>query len=189
MLCVDRKGGLRHFGAGSGSAIVRAADQHHRCARVIRILIVIVCCVVVVASLLAFLAYAAFNSAVRRGYMLQSYAFALESFAKNGKPIPDSLAAFVAASNPAHEEYSLGWINPDWEVPEYRRAGHLDKGPYLVLILRPQHWYDGGKAVALYAYPDGGRDTVTVLSKTQLEIALRDDDRRRAVGSPSTGPP
>jgi len=173
------------------SAIVCAAHRYRRRARV-RLLPAIVVCVILCAAVLLIgtwvLFYATFNSAQRRGYILRGYAFAFGSFAEAGKPIPNNLADFIVASNPAHEEYSWGWINPDWPVPEYHPAGHLDKGPYLVLILRPQAWNDGGMAVVLYAYPNGKEDTITVLGKDDLEIALRDDDRRRAVGRPSTGP-
>lgn len=126
----------------------------------------------------------------RRRDRLYGYETAFEFCRDSGKPIPGSLQEIMAMYNSARGKESR--LSLCWPIPEYRPAGNLRGGPYLVLVDRPEYWYDSMSLVA-FADPSGEFVRVEWLTREQLGRALREDDQRRAAAlerpTPVLAPP
>jgi hypothetical protein len=120
-----------------------------------------------------------FGMAMRRCERIAPYRDSLAACHEEGLPVPTSLndLARVFIDTPS---------DPDPSYLEYRPAGHLTGGPYLVLIERPPpKWYIPDVWV-VYAYADGRCYDLPLggfkqaRSQDELKKWIAEDDRLRA---------
>jgi hypothetical protein len=125
------------------------------------------------------LAHRRFEVAMRRCEMMAPYRDALTMCHSRNLPVPTSLK-------------DLGKVfldpppDPDPSYLEYRPAGHLTSGPYLVLIERPPPKWHVSDVWVVYAYADGRCEDLPLggfrqaSSPDELRQWIVEDDRLRA---------
>jgi hypothetical protein len=118
-----------------------------------------------------------FAASFNRGAQVREYGRAFEYYWETGRPVPDSLKEIIDTCS---KERAIS-IQSEWSVPDYRPAGHLKGGPYIVLVSRPEK--DGGLWVLLWAYPDGRPARNVPVQEREYKEALLEDDRRRVLQS------